>query len=101
MRYAGQEIRLRDSKGLRDLARLLSRPGQPVAALELAGATGSSGGAVEDGLHEPGDLGEVIDATARSAYRRRLVEAGRGRPRGGRSSATRSAARRSRPSGRR
>jgi len=29
---------------------------------------------VEDGLHEQGDLGEVIDATARSAYRRRLVE---------------------------
>ena len=26
VRYAGQEIRLRDSKGLRDLARLLSRP---------------------------------------------------------------------------
>ena len=45
VRYAGQEIRLRDSKGLRDLARLLGRPGQPVAALDLAGAAGSSGSA--------------------------------------------------------
>jgi hypothetical protein len=35
--YAGREVRLRDSKGLRDLHALLSRPGTAMAALDLAG----------------------------------------------------------------
>jgi hypothetical protein len=35
--YAGREVRLRDSKGLRDLHALLTRPGTAVAALDLAG----------------------------------------------------------------
>ncbi|MFE7856564.1 ATP-binding protein, partial [Streptomyces sp. NPDC057403] len=36
LRYAGREVRVPDSKGLRDLAVLLSRPGTPVPAVELA-----------------------------------------------------------------
>ncbi|MFD0346505.1 hypothetical protein ACFQ0M_11205 [Kitasatospora aburaviensis] len=35
----GEEVRLADSKGLRDLAALLARPGTPVAALDLATAS--------------------------------------------------------------
>jgi hypothetical protein len=65
LRYGGREIRLRDSKGLRDLHALLTRPGTAVAALDLAAP-----GPVPA---EP-DTGEVIDAQARAAYRHRLSE---------------------------
>jgi tetratricopeptide (TPR) repeat protein len=73
--YGGREVRLRDAKGLRDIASLLAEPGRPVPALELV----AEGTSVEqqrppDGLHQPGDLGEVVDARAREAYRRRLRE---------------------------
>jgi len=64
--YGGREIRMRDSKGLRDLHALLARPGAAVAALDLA--TGPAG------LRSPSDTGEVIDAQARAAYRQRLRE---------------------------
>ncbi|MFJ3789418.1 ATP-binding protein [Kitasatospora sp. NPDC090091] len=87
LRYAGEEVRLADSKGLRDLAALLSRPGTPVPALDLAAASAPASapppapsaarqGAAEAGaeLHRPADTGELIDATARAAYRRRLHE---------------------------
>jgi len=90
--YGGREIRMRDSKGLRDLHVLLARPGAAVAALDLAtipagaapagaaraGAApaghraGASAG--PDVLHAPSDTGEVIDAQARAAYRQRLRE---------------------------
>ena len=45
--YRGREVRMRDSKGLRDLHALLARPGTAVAALDLATAglqLGSTGG---------------------------------------------------------
>jgi hypothetical protein len=85
--YGGREIRMRDSKGLRDLHALLARPGTAVAALDLASVvagtvsagigpagqrTGASAG--PDVLHPPSDTGEVIDAQARAAYRQRLHE---------------------------
>ncbi|MET9912515.1 AAA family ATPase [Streptomyces sp. NPDC006476] len=75
LRYAGRDVRLPDSKGLHDIAVLLARPGTPVPAVELAspGVSGAPGERV-DGLHPEGDTGEVIDATARTAYRRRLRE---------------------------
>jgi hypothetical protein len=67
LRYGGRQVRLRDSKGLRDLHALLTRPGTAVAALDLAsGAPGRVPAAT--------DTGEVIDAQARSAYRQRLRE---------------------------
>lgn len=88
LRYAGAEVRLPDSKGLRDLAALLARPGTPVPALDLATgpapppaaggpatgrpAAGTLAAAVD--LHRPADTGELIDAAARTAYRRRLGE---------------------------
>jgi tetratricopeptide (TPR) repeat protein len=73
--YRGREIRMRDSKGLRDLHVLLARPGTAVAALDLAAAPGghqAGAPAGPDVLHPPSDTGEVIDVQARAAYRQRL-----------------------------
>jgi len=76
LRYQGRQARLRDTKGLRDLAVLLDAPGGEFAAVELAAArsVAPAGRAAAGELHEPGDLGEVVDASARAAYRRRLLE---------------------------
>ncbi|WP_033290212.1 ATP-binding protein [Amycolatopsis jejuensis] len=65
LRFDSREVRLPDAKGLQDLARLLAQPGVAVAAIDLATPVRPP---VE------GDLGEVVDATARAAYRRRLKE---------------------------
>ncbi|MEU1271995.1 AAA family ATPase [Streptomyces sp. NPDC005799] len=75
LRYAGRDVRIPDSKGLHDIAVLLARPGTPVPAVELASPGVSEAvGERSAGLHAEGDTGEVIDATARTAYRRRLRE---------------------------
>ena len=78
LRYAGREVRLRDSKGLRDLRVLLARPGVAVAALDLASTADSQPAAAVPaagpGLRPPSDTGEIIDARARAAYRQRLQE---------------------------
>jgi hypothetical protein len=58
-----------DSKGIRDLAVLLTRPGQVVPALELIEAAGGAPAAAAGA-----SLGPVLDDTARRAYRDRLVE---------------------------
>ena len=77
LEYAGRRITLRDSKGLRDLSILLANPGHTVPAVELATARDAAPvprrGDTAD-LHEPGDLGEVLDAQARRAYTERLRE---------------------------
>lgn len=62
--WRGHETRVKDSKGVRDLSVLLVRPGQDVSALDLYG----------DQVPLEHDTGEVLDAAARSAYRRRLAE---------------------------
>lgn len=74
LRYAGREARVADCKGLRDIAVLLARPGTPVPAVELATPAGPHRGDAPDGLHPEGDTGEILDAAARAAYRRRLRE---------------------------
>jgi tetratricopeptide (TPR) repeat protein len=61
MRWGGHKIRLRDAKGVRDLAVLLAQPGQSVHVLELVGAAEEN--------TEP-----VLDRQALSAYRNRLRE---------------------------
>jgi pimeloyl-ACP methyl ester carboxylesterase len=78
--FDGREFRVHHSKGLGYLAVLLGRPGVEIAALELAGgaalrrtpaeadAAGAGAGSVE------GDLGPMLDAQAKAAYRRRLEE---------------------------
>ncbi|MBV8527645.1 MAG: AAA family ATPase [Candidatus Dormibacteraeota bacterium] len=77
--YAGRVVRLKDTKGLRDLARLLSTPGIEIAAVDLAGAATPIGaargrGATDAGLAPQGDAGEVLDERARQEYRQRLVD---------------------------
>jgi tetratricopeptide (TPR) repeat protein len=58
-------IRLRDSKGLRDLLTLLSNPGVEVAAVDLV----SGGTAAPES-----DVGPALDDEARRQYRERLVD---------------------------
>jgi tetratricopeptide (TPR) repeat protein len=75
--YAGATVHLPDLKGMSDLATLLGRPGQEVAALDLAVPAGHPRGvdsAATDRLGSPGDLGERIDAQARAAYAARIRE---------------------------
>lgn len=80
IRYDDASFRLRDSKGLRYIARLLGHPEQEFHALDLvqlgrpegeAGLVGSADEAHAAGL---GDAGSVLDASAKSAYRQRLEE---------------------------
>ncbi|HET7014489.1 MAG TPA: AAA family ATPase [Streptosporangiaceae bacterium] len=67
--WHGQRSTLPDSKGVRDLAVLLARPGRPVPALELVEVAGGPLAAAAGG-----NLGPVLDATARRAYEQRLAD---------------------------
>jgi tetratricopeptide (TPR) repeat protein len=76
LEFAGRRATMRDSKGLRDIATLLASAGRAIPAVDLASArTGApiANTSAED-LHEPGDLGEMLDEHARRAYRARLRE---------------------------
>ncbi len=74
--FEGRTARLRDSKGLQYLGRLLASPGRELHALDLvAGATPA--GAMASGFvmaADAGDAGELLDGRAKEAYRRRLGE---------------------------
>ena len=76
--YDGDAIRMKHSKGLAYLARLLERPGTELHALDLAGARGDGDGvaAREDGLRTETDdgAGPTLDAAAKAAYRERMDE---------------------------
>jgi predicted ATPase len=78
--FEGRTIRLKDTKGLRYLARLVAAPGREIAAIDLAadgiaGGATSMGGAATDALSVVGGSTEdVLDATARAAYKARLLE---------------------------
>jgi tetratricopeptide (TPR) repeat protein len=66
---AGRTVSLPDAKGLRDLHVLLSSPGAEIPAVRLLDPAG--GEEVVAASRLGGD--ELLDATARAAYRRRLV----------------------------
>ncbi len=78
--FDGHTSRVRDLKGMHYLARLLADPGREYHVLDLVAAeTGS--GAQLDSSHAAsvprsalGDAGEMLDARAKNAYRRRLAE---------------------------
>jgi tetratricopeptide (TPR) repeat protein len=80
--FAGRAARLKDTKGLRDIAILLARPGTEVHCSELIAAgegsaspTAPSWELVEAGLSTGGArANEVLDQRARDAYRARVVE---------------------------
>ncbi|MPY80019.1 MAG: AAA family ATPase [Actinophytocola sp.] len=61
--YGGTESHVPDAKGLRDLAVLLARPGEPVHAVQLHTGKPPQSGA-----------DDVLDDRAKAAYRRRLAE---------------------------
>jgi len=62
-------VRLKDSRGLHMLARLVEQPGQEVHCIALSTSP------TEDGAPIPaGDSGDVLDREAIAAYRERLVE---------------------------
>ncbi len=77
--YAGQAIRLRDSRGIRYLAHLVWHPAREFHATELVhlasggGAPpGRGGGGIESLAPGLGDAGEAIDEQARREYHRHL-----------------------------
>ena len=70
--FAGHTVRLRDLKGMRYLARLLADPGREHHVLDLVAVeTGHAGSMPRSAF---GDAGELLDASAKEAYRRRLAE---------------------------
>jgi hypothetical protein len=83
--FDGSVVHLKDSKGLRHLARLLANPGRELHAVDLEAADGSpaasrpgprepaAGGELE-GRRDLGDAGPMLDATAKAAYKARLAE---------------------------
>jgi hypothetical protein len=83
--YRGRTSRLRDGKGLHHLAHLLAHPSEEIRALELATGSGGADEEVVDisrteGVSRTGALtgdlghaGEMLDAQAKAAYKRRLT----------------------------
>jgi tetratricopeptide (TPR) repeat protein len=67
--FDGRTVHMRDLKGMRYLARLLSDPGRELHVLDLVAA--EAGGRVPG---DGGDAGVMLDAQAKEAYRRRLSE---------------------------
>jgi hypothetical protein len=63
---AGESHRLKDSRGMQLLARLVDAPEREIHVLDLASLSAEP--------VDTGDAGEVIDAVARAAYRRRIGE---------------------------
>ncbi|HEV8228880.1 MAG TPA: response regulator [Candidatus Limnocylindria bacterium] len=69
--FKGSAFRLKDSKGLQYIARLLSEPGREVHALALLSAPSAES---ESSQHAAGDAGPVLDAEAKQEYRTRLEQ---------------------------
>ncbi len=78
--YEGHTVRVRDLKGMRYLARLLADPAREYHVLDLVAAEAGSvaqvdsSQAVSVARSALGDAGELLDARAKEAYRRRLAE---------------------------
>jgi tetratricopeptide (TPR) repeat protein len=72
--HAGKVSRLRDSKGLRYLARLLREPGREFHVLDLAHANGAAAAGAEGGTLRQGPADTVLDERAKHAFRSRLED---------------------------
>jgi tetratricopeptide (TPR) repeat protein len=75
--FDGRTIRLKDAKGLRDIATLIARPGREVHVADLISSTEgmrTPAGATEELASAPSSAEELLDAPARAAYRERLRE---------------------------
>ena len=69
LEFRGRAVTVVDSKGMRDLAVLLARPGREIHVLDLVEASGGPSRASAGA-----DTGPMIDAAARAAYKRRLLD---------------------------
>ena len=78
MHYAGTTVRLKDTKGLHDIARLLAADGTEVAAVDLIGARTPAGARIsslsDKGFGVERDAGDLLDPEAREQYRSRVRE---------------------------
>ncbi len=77
--YEGDAFRLKDSKGLRYVARLLAEQGRELHALDLAAGEHPPGAAprrLDPALvaSTPADAGAILDPRAKAEYRHRLAE---------------------------
>ena len=78
--FDGHTVLVRDLKGMRYLTRLLADPDREYHVLELVAAETGHGGQLDStqAANLPrsafGDAGEILDARAKDAYRRRLAE---------------------------
>lgn len=72
VRFRAETLRLKDSLGLRYIAKLLDSPGREIHVLELVRER--AGGSDAGELLDRGDAGELLDEQARKSYRRRLEE---------------------------
>src|SRR5690606_37325336 len=86
--HGGSLVRLKDTKGLRCLARLLASPGRQIAAVELeasqsdgppvpelVGAGSMAGSADHDGSRpDLGDAGAMLDPQAKAEYKAHIDE---------------------------
>jgi hypothetical protein len=76
--YRGMTTRLRDTKGLHYIARLLSQPGCDIHVRDLAAIDDlPHTGRVEGPVALEEDLGTILDGRAAAQYRERLAEARR------------------------
>lgn len=69
--WGGSEVRIRHSNGLVYLRELVGRPHQEIHVLDLAAPVRRGVGA---GVGVDGDLGPMLDAKARQAYRQRVAD---------------------------
>jgi tetratricopeptide (TPR) repeat protein len=78
--FDGHTERIRDLKGMRYLVRLLADPGREYHVLDLVASEPARVGHADRQAAAPlprsafGDAGELLDPTAKAAYRRRLAE---------------------------
>lgn len=71
--FGRSSSRLRDSKGLQQLVRLLAEPGREFHVLDLSSPAGTDRERAEVAA-TAGSAGPVLDAQAKAAYRRRVEE---------------------------
>ena len=72
--FEERTVRVRDLKGMRYLARLLAHPGREFHVLDLVAAENAVAPVERGSRSTLGDAGEMLDARAKDAYRRRLAE---------------------------
>jgi len=74
VRYGSDAFQLKDTKGLRYLHALLQHPGREMHVLDLIAAGPSERGRATGSRPDAAAGGELLDRTARSAYKQRLED---------------------------